>query len=1094
MQIFPMYFAAYFKKQSKLSTSAFDSKAMSEAYEIARKYQKISDYKKVKNDNYNLSKLAYTIAKSLHEDYEKFSQHITEKGFDLYKARSDISSKYGYVVYCRKSDTECKIDLSSSFTQNTRVYVAKINRKDLKASYENLTYPFAALVNAKGKGGVDIKYFHELYPYAGVSMLQKGQDIWFVLVNSSIMLRPTLSKVLTSRGKYGIQEKKTVVTEIGTLWKSLDQTFYKYQSGYSSELSKFSSWTRSIVQEGHKQATVDFQSEEMQVMSQRYPMFDPHLVVQELTLMRLYPEETYNKLVNDAEFKKAKHAESILTYLRHRYQDRKKEKLTASSYQRGWYIDPVDTYACTENTTSSCGWAYTYDMAKKQRTEDGTRAGWMISNTGHPEHYTGKFNIVKSLFWNAGDLKNYPCDDETVWKFIVYVLFRHDDYVVWQTLLSNKDIDNDLKKHKWEKNWSVATSYDPKEKKWGVGFMKYEQISIEKCPTSFDQSSNYFDYLASCKNQISYYLNRNDFYLGKKKWSKRDSKGFCKYNAPLDCEGNDANKPGCKKVFDCSSDENKNNAVCLDCDGKDKNTKKCLLCSNRDMTNKACYDCEGIDKNNLVCNKCPLMSYIHKWVQLKNSAGLCNATKIDCHVSKISDKKDDVKKCKKFVKEMSENYIKQKIDLEKSKTSCQISKTCYSLDAKISKLDCKIRDLNVAKVTCTYCPDMVKDDIIKNAPTMDQDGQIPPKCKDIDTCLKGIENTLLQFPQKLDKNLQEYSKALCQRDGPLPKLTLTQLIDESKLQLKGPKWDNKHCYDCAGIHSNLKICLDCTGKDANNAQCYDCSKDSDKTKKFCVCKNNPNDRMCYDCDGKDKENTLCCDIEGKDKENASCYDCKNFNKDTTYCKCKLNPNQKICKDCTGKDKNDLFCCDIQGKDKNKKACYDCNGKDINNLVCCDKAKKDLFRKECWDCAGADKNEKICCDIKGKDKNNDKCYDCNNLHKNTKHCQCKLNPNQKMCKDCTGKDKNSSVCCDIHGKDKHNKACYDCAGKDKDTLICCDTLGKDKFNKKCYDCAGKDIGKAVCCDIKGCDKNKFSCYDCAEQHKDTDYCKCKVDPK
>jgi hypothetical protein len=224
-------------------------------------------------------------------------------------------------------------------------------------------------------------------------------------------------------------------------------------------------------------------------------MFDPHLIVQELALMRLFPEYTKKKLEFDPEFKKSPHRADILNYLIQRVQDRPKEELSTSIYKRGWYIDPTQNYECSEKTTDSCAWVYSYHNAlllPKKFT--GAMAGWYADQYHQTSWYSGKFNLKENQTFSVDGPEKYPCNDESVWNFIVHGLWAQPNPKIWQTTLQNYDDDKDLKTHKWEKNFAVGTSYNASTKNFDVNFMTYDSISQKNCPNYAHQKSNYYNF------------------------------------------------------------------------------------------------------------------------------------------------------------------------------------------------------------------------------------------------------------------------------------------------------------------------------------------------------------------------------------------------------------------------------------------------------------------------------------------------------------------------------------------------------------------------------------------------------------------------
>ena len=64
-------------------------------------------------------------------------------------------------------------------------------------------------------------------------------------------------------------------------------------------LAKFSLWTKTQVARIHKMFVKQNMQMFTSVQQKNFQMFDPHLILQELSLMRLYPQHTYKRLEAD---------------------------------------------------------------------------------------------------------------------------------------------------------------------------------------------------------------------------------------------------------------------------------------------------------------------------------------------------------------------------------------------------------------------------------------------------------------------------------------------------------------------------------------------------------------------------------------------------------------------------------------------------------------------------------------------------------------------------------------------------------------------------------------------------------------------------
>jgi hypothetical protein len=309
---------------------------------------------------------------------------------------------------------------------------------------------------------------------------------------------------------------------------------------------------------------------------------------------------------------------------------RVKESLTSSSYQRGWYIDPIKTYKCSELTTDSCAWVYAYKQALNPKEDmKGIMAGWYANNYKNTSWWKGTFNIKENIHWTAGSPATFPCDDDAVYRFIVHVLFKHADSDVWHAMLQDKNSDKDLKGHTWEKRFAVGTALND-DGLFNINFIKFESVDKKNCPNWADETNNYFEYTASCTNQISYYLSRNDVYKGNPPKRERAEQVRMGCKRP-DCIGKDKGTTRCPTPkTDCSDPKNANLAICLDCKGKDKEKKECLDCKGKDITNKICYDCEGKDKNSQICNDCPMKKVTDMDGFKGRKPGMCGATMKRC--------------------------------------------------------------------------------------------------------------------------------------------------------------------------------------------------------------------------------------------------------------------------------------------------------------------------------------------------------------------------------------------------------------------------------------------------------------------------------
>jgi hypothetical protein len=393
---------------------------------------------------------------------------------------------------------------------------------------------------------------------------------------------------------------------------------------------------------------------------------------------------------------------------------------------------------------------------------------------------------------------------------------------------------------------------------------------------------------------VSFYLYRLDAYKSNDYTysNKRDGyKGFCKYNSPVDCTGDDKYKPICKTKIDCSSAEWKDKDECRDCNGKDKGTKLCLECGGKDITNQKCYDCKNADKANAVCKGCPMKGVVNvekariRPHSCKRSMETCGGG------SGISEASiADTAKCHEFAKGKKQELLQAGRDFDFKMRACGDLQNCQQANQDVDKNACMLRDVDVSNAYCITCPAESINVIRKMDAYMASGDQKPPSDQETSSCSSGIDNSVRSKPSYWNPTLIAVRKAKCARDGNPVDLKIEHLVDTKKLKLNGPPWDKPECYDCIGAHKNLLVCLDCDGKDRNNPKCYKCDTKPDMDKKFCVCLKNPNNKICFDCDGADKHKPACCDIDGKDKNKDACYDCEIIHKKTKHCECKKYPN------------------------------------------------------------------------------------------------------------------------------------------------------------------------------------------------------------